>query len=639
MTNKTEQESAKKSSDNVIFTLDIGTRSIIGMTGIVEDGRLKVTAIEKEDHTKRAMIDGQIENIREVASLAASVKKRLEDKIGISLTKVCVAAAGRALKTEKATFELELKEDEKISEDAIRRLEAGAIEAAEQTFDKNNSSGAKRQFFLVGYSVMQYYLDNYPISSLTDHHGTKIKVDIIATFLPSEVVESLYTTMQNAGLEVASLTLEPIAAINAAIPDNLRLLNLALVDIGAGTSDIAVCRDGNVTGYTMATIAGDEITETLMKHYLVDFDTAEQIKFDSSKGQDIIFQDILGFDHTVTDSEVLSCINESSSDLCKEICERIMEVNGTAPSAVFLAGGGSQLSGLKDSITEYLHMDENRVAVAGNNFQINAFSDEYDLNNPEYTTPLGIAVSTGLNLINDSFHINLNGKQAKLFRSGTLSILDILMMNGYRYQDLFGHSGQNIIVTLNGKRIVSHGGHAVPAILRLNGTDAKVTDIVKAGDSIEFIPAQHGEDAYLIVSDLADMDKNLDITVNEEKVTMDTPLRTGDIIITKESGHPIEEEKPAVFTTSEKPESSFVSPEPVLKTYHFMLNERSLSLPEKEDGSLYYLMDMLEYSDLDFDNLSGAVVLEINGMPASFQQELKSGDVILIYEVPAEKKS
>lgn len=84
---------------------------------------------------------------------------------------------------------------------------------------------------------------------------------MVATFLPSEVVDSLYAVMQKAGLEVASMTLEPIAALNAAIPADLRLLNLALVDIGAGTSDIAVCRDGSVVGYTMATVAGDEITE------------------------------------------------------------------------------------------------------------------------------------------------------------------------------------------------------------------------------------------------------------------------------------------------------------------------------------------------------------------------------------------
>lgn len=71
-----------------------------------------------------------------------------------------------------------------------------------------------------------------------------MEADVVATFLPGEVVESLYAAHAHlAGLQVASMTLEPIAAMNAAIPAELRLLNLALVDIGAGTTDIAVCRD------------------------------------------------------------------------------------------------------------------------------------------------------------------------------------------------------------------------------------------------------------------------------------------------------------------------------------------------------------------------------------------------------------
>lgn len=62
--------------------------------------------------------------------------------------------------------------------------------------------------------------------------GKTMEADVVATFLPGEVVESLYAAMHLAGLQVASMTLEPIAAMNAAIPAELRLLNLALVDIG-----------------------------------------------------------------------------------------------------------------------------------------------------------------------------------------------------------------------------------------------------------------------------------------------------------------------------------------------------------------------------------------------------------------------
>ena len=178
--------------------------------------------------------------------------------------------------------------------------------------------------------------------------------------------------------------------------------------------DIAVCKDGNIAGYTMTTTAGDEITETLMKEYLIDFDTAEQIKMDLDSKKEIYFTDIMGFEQTLPAESVLERVSGGISHLCTEIAESIIDVNGGPPSAVFLAGGGSKLHGVLEGVREALQMDEKRIAIAGNNFKVTAFSKEYDLNNPEYATPLGIAVSSGLNLINDSYHLTLNGKRARL---------------------------------------------------------------------------------------------------------------------------------------------------------------------------------------------------------------------------------
>ncbi len=503
-------------ANDAVFALDIGTRSIIGMVGIVEENKVKIIAIEREEHAERAMIDGQIENIEKVATLAGKVKKRLEDKIRFKLTKVCVAAAGRALRSKRAEFELELPGTQLIDDEIISRLEAGAITKAEEAFDAENEAAEDtRRFYLVGYTVCQYFLDQYMISNLKDHRGRHVKVDLIATFLPSEVVESLYTTMNKIGLEVASLTLEPIAAINAAIPENIRLLNLVLVDIGAGTSDIAACTGGSVTGYTMATVAGDEITETIMKEYLVDFATAESIKAQLDGKQEITFADIMGLEHKISREEILQCIQGTSGFLCKEIANKVVEINGGSPSALFLAGGGSKLAGLKDGLTTALGMDANRVAVAGNYFRSSAFSDEYDLNNPEYATPLGIAISSGLNMINDSFRVTLNNKPAKLFRSGSFTALNLLMMNGYNFRDILGRPGLNLTVTVNGRRKVFYG---------------KLSEVIHAGDSIDFVPAVQGIPAMACLGDIEGADTCVDITLNGIHASLKTPLKNGDII-------------------------------------------------------------------------------------------------------------
>lgn len=225
------RENFKEQDVETIFALDIGTRSVIGVLGRVKDDRLQVFDIEKACHSRRTMMDGQIEDIEQVAKLAETVLQRLEQKNNIKLRRVCVAAAGRSLRTEQAGFTLELPAPRLIDDDLIGQLEAGAVSEADAAISTNLDHA--QRLYLVGYTVSQYRLDGYPMSTLKSHTGSKLEADVVATFLPSEVVESLYAVVHRLGLEVASLTLEPIASLNAAIPAEIRLLNLVLADIGA----------------------------------------------------------------------------------------------------------------------------------------------------------------------------------------------------------------------------------------------------------------------------------------------------------------------------------------------------------------------------------------------------------------------
>lgn len=485
-----------EASPDLIFALDIGTRSVIGIVGVTEGEKFRVLAVESEEHSKRAMTDGQIEDIEQVSLVSRHVKERLEQRLGRTLRSVCVAAAGRALKTQRASFEMELEPSAQISQELVCRLEAGGVEAAENAFNPMQGAEAEKIFYLVGYSVVEYRLDDYPISTLLGHRGRVAGVDVIATFLPREVVDSLYATMKKTGLEVASLTLEPIAAMNAAIPQKLRLLNLALADIGAGTSDIAVSKNGSVVAYTMATVAGDEITEAIMKQYLVDFAAAEEMKHRMGGEEEIAFQDILGFDHSITPARLREETKPAVRALCEEIARNMKEANGESPSAVFLVGGGSKLPGMCGYIAQELGLPENRVAIGGNNFMAQVEAPEYDVTGPEFATPLGIAVSAALNLISDSFSIRLNGSRAKLFRSNQLTVLDVLMMNGYGYNQMLSRSGRSTMVEINGENRIFYGGHPRVARILLNGKEAAASALVHAGDEILFEPAIAGEDAH-----------------------------------------------------------------------------------------------------------------------------------------------
>ena len=678
---------------DMIFALDIGTRSIVGVVGRVVDERLQVLAIEKEEHGKRAMLDGQIEDIGQVAKVARRVTDRLEQRLDCTLERVCVAAAGRALRTETGSNILEFPEVTRITNDIIGRLESGAVSNAEAQIGQGQDG--QRRFYLVGYTVSGYHLDHYPMTTLRGHNGQLMEASVVATFLPSEVVESLYAVMERSGLEVASLTLEPIAALNAAIPADLRLLNLVLADIGAGTTDIAVCRDGTVVGYTMATIAGDEITEELMRRFLIPFATAEWMKTQLDE-PNVVYRDVLGLEQSVSGSQLRETVEQSAHALAQEIAQRVAGLNGAAPSALFLAGGGSKLNGLRELVAEALEMDESRVALAGNNYEITAFSEDYELNDPELATPLGIAVSAGLGLISDSYRILLNGQPAKLFRSGSLTLLELLMMNGYSSVDLLGRTGKNLSITVNGQHMVFRGQPATPCTLTLNGAEGVPSALVYAGDSIEFTPAVQGAPAQRTLKDLLGTDFVGGVMVNGRLADLDTRLNTGDQIVTSDqpvrptprpapaptpvphapapvppapapvppakppertlsaekrpapaapgpSESAVEREHPNLWEKRPAAESSETAephraelpsppdpPKPKGRGVQVVLNGKPLSLPGKEDKSPYYVMDLLEFSGIDFEHLDRGVELQVNGSECAFTQELRPQDNVII---------
>ncbi|MBP1758657.1 MAG: ftsA [Firmicutes bacterium] len=636
--------SNESNNQEFIYALDIGTRSIIGVVGRVEDSRFHVLAIEKEEHSKRTMLDGQIEDIAQVSQVVSSVTKRLEERLHTTLTQVCIAAAGRALHTERGRFELTLPAIRRIDHDLIGQLELGAVSDAETKLQESTSASALR-LYLVGYTVSQYHLDHYPISTLLDHNGQHLAAEVVATFLPGEVVESLYSAMRMAGLEVASFTLEPIAALNAAIPAELRLLNLVLADIGAGTTDIAVCKDGSVVGYTMVTIAGDEITEAIMQAYLVDFFTAERLKAGLSGTEPLPFTDVLGVENQLDPSAVDNAVSAAVQKLASELSHQVLALNDGSPSALFLSGGGSKLNGLRGLVAAALDIAPQRVAIAGNNFKISAFSQEYDLNDPEYTTPLGIAISAGLELVSNSARVTLNGMPAKLFRNGSLTALDILMMNGYSYADLIGRSGLPLSVMIDGARTLYRGETSTPAILEINGTTAPHSTVIHTGDAISFTPAISGKSAEITFSQaVGGADIAAVSLLNGEPALPDQLLRTGDVILTRVSRstqpNPLsgsqyeqaEDTPPPFSDEGEAAKMARTSP------HMFILNDLPLTIPPKADGSPYYLMDMLERSGIDFSTLDREVILSVNGESVPFVHPLQDGDSIIIrYDASQER--
>lgn len=534
-------------AEDLIFALDIGTRTVVGVVGVEEGQKFRILAVEIVEHKSRAMIDGQIHDVGRVAEVSGLIKNKLEESLGVSLTKVAIAAAGRVLKTCEAVVERQIEASEEISRELANSLEMEAIQQAQLKLEQDVPKEERSQFYCVGYSVISYFLNGFSISSILGHKGKCVGAKVLATFLPHIVVDSLYTVMNRIGLEVTSLTLEPIAAINVTIPKDLRLLNLALVDIGAGTSDIALTREGSVVAYGMVPMAGDEITEKIAQHYLVDFNTAEKIKIAlASKKESISFIDILGKKNTVGLQEVEELIMPAVDNLAKTVSQRITEFNGRSPNAVFLIGGGSQVRGLAARIAEYLDLPLERVAVRDRSVIQNVIFSGKKLSGPEGITPVGIAVTALMQRGQDFLTVTVNGKKIRIFNSRKLTVSDSLILAAFDADKLIGRSGKSLSYEIDGQKRLVKGTYGKPAEIYVNGSVASLETVLKMGDEITIVPAEKGTNAYLTVQEAVGVQPlpieielngcaltaGTRIFINGREAEYNTPINEGDIIKT-----------------------------------------------------------------------------------------------------------
>ena len=499
-------------NEGYVFGLDIGTRSIVGTVGYrVGTDRFVVVAQEAVEHTTRAVIDGQIHDIDTVARTIVEVKTALEKKLSQSLNEVSIAAAGRVLKTKEVRVKMEFPDETKVSKDHIKSMEMSGVEQAYEEI-RGDADNANRKFFCVGYSPARYYLNGYQMDMLEHHKANFIEMDLIATFLPDEVVEGLYDAVEKAGLHVASLTLEPIAAINVAIPEKFRLLNLALVDVGAGTSDLSIVKDGSIIAYGMIPLAGDEISEAIAKEYLTDFETAENVKRKTSLGKTVSFKNIFGDSLKATQADVQNVVKETVEEITRKIADRIVRLNGgKSVSAVFIVGGGGRQEGFTQSLAKHLRIAEDRVAIRGADVLANIdFPDDKFQKDSLMVTPIGICLSA-YDQSNNFIHVTVNDQPVKLYDNGKVTVLDACLTCGFSQDKLFPTKGDSLYYYVNGERREVKGDSGEVVSVRKNRHEVSLNDPVKQEDVIILRPSTKGAKGAITLGQIAECRQELTI--------------------------------------------------------------------------------------------------------------------------------
>lgn len=504
--------------DDFVFGLDIGTRSIVGTVGYRQpDGHFVVAAQAAVQHETRAMLDGQIHDIGKVADTIRSVSDQLEQLTGKKLNNVCIAAAGRVLKTVEQEAEVTFTTETVVTTEHVYSLDMLAVEKAHETLRQSDNSGLK--YYCVGYSVMRYYQNDYPITNLEGHKCSKIRTELIATFLPEEVVDGLYAAVERAGLHVENLTLEPIAAINIAIPERFRLLNIALVDVGAGTSDISITKDGSIIAYGMIPAAGDELTECIAKHYLVDFQKADRMKCESTEQEEVEFQDIMGLPMTVKSSDIAEVVRENVQSITKQVAEKIIELNGDkSVSAVFVVGGGGKITGFTECLAEYLGVAKERVALRGSEVlrEVTFLRQDLEIDSL-LVTPIGICMNY-YEQRNNFVFVSVNGERIKLYDKGNLTVLDAALQKGLTNDKVFPQRGDAVAYYVQGNLRMQRGEPGESAVIRVNGEEASIATPIHQNDVIEIEVSTKGKPGSIEIQALPEYKSAISFYVNGTKV-------------------------------------------------------------------------------------------------------------------------
>ncbi|HPN27647.1 MAG TPA: cell division FtsA domain-containing protein [Thermotogota bacterium] len=525
---------------SLIYALDIGTRTVIGVLAEKIDEKIVVYDSEIMEHEERAMSDGAIQDVQKVSQIVKRVTRTLSERNQIELTKASVAVAGRFLKTSIGEAELNVEEERAISSDTIRLLEMNAIQAS---MEQLRSDG--REMYCVGYSVLFYTLDGEWIKNLQGHRGKVVTVKVIAAFLPAYFVNAMMNVLELSGLTPQHMTLEPIAAINLVVPPDLRKLNIVLADVGAGTSDIAVSRDGTVIAYSVVPMAGDEITESLCERFLLDFQTAEMVKrrISTEDVDTVTVYDILDTEVNITREVFIETVAPVIEEITQKIADETIELNGKPPVAALIVGGGAKSFSFVDVLGKKLNLSSHRAALKSIENLPNVEDRSGKLRGSEYITPVGIAYSVDTHTSSVFVRVSINGKSVDLMGiDNKNTVMQALLQCGYRIEEIIGKPGPALTYELNGEVKIVKGTMGQEASIKIEGETGRVQSRLKHGDSVSFKPGKEGKSPELFLSSVVPpiplvLNGNKislmpRVTINGNELTGDVQIKDGDRIET-----------------------------------------------------------------------------------------------------------
>ena len=373
----TKQETTtahKIKPENILLALDIGTEFVKAVIAEkTSDDNLNIIGVAKEHQSMGNMYAGAIADIQAVVSTCEKALSRAEEMAGVVSRTCVVGIAGELIKGNTRTVRYKRKDSNKpISDNEMQQIiqkvqdKAGEQARQEIALETDNPEVEVR---LINSAIVSLSIDGYKVSNPIGFKGSDLMIQFYTAFAPLVHISAIEKVCAELNLDLLAVAVEPFAVCRACLGNELDSNFSAIVmDIGGGTTDIAVVDDGGVEGTKMFGIGGRSFTHQIATKTGLDYDTAEDIKLQIG-GVSLDQLTLRHREETVAEAEYKNEIQtilatpERAKKINKAISDNVEVWLGgvvvaledfplveALPSKILLCGGGAGLSALQEEL-------------------------------------------------------------------------------------------------------------------------------------------------------------------------------------------------------------------------------------------------------------------------------------------------
>lgn len=404
------------------IALDIGTEFVKALIFEQDDEQGKVIGVGRERQRLSDMQGGAVTDIHGVIRTAGKALDQAFKQAGREVDKVIMGIAGELVKGTTTGITITRKKaNEPIGESELREI---ISQAQKETLARSRKVLAAETGYaeidvqLVNSAVVGVKIDGYRVSNPIGFQGRTVEVSIYTSYAPSVHQGALHTIADGLNLDLISIATEPYAVARCFGGDDAADISSIFIDVGGGTTDIAVVRSGGLEGTKMFALGGRVFTKRIATALKISFQEAEIIKIAYSKGQ-LSAKDMARVEKFLS-GEV--AVWQSGVELALEEfvnSERFID-NKLLPSRIYLCGGGSLLPDLRRILEEYPWIDhlpfakvpEVQYIKPGNITNVTDATSSLD--STQDVTPMALA-NIALDLIGEDTFVS--GTLANLLRS------------------------------------------------------------------------------------------------------------------------------------------------------------------------------------------------------------------------------